>query len=97
MSCTLPGTVQDPALDLLRDADRELEAEILGHQRCIETANAKRELLRELIATLSKKPKQRKPRGVDFGPVDTGQPIIVGTQAPSVFAPCVTEADQPDA
>lgn len=60
MSDILPNLVSDPAMEAFREADRELLAEIQGHERCLDVARAKRDLISELIERLNKKSK--KPR-----------------------------------
>lgn len=57
-------TPHEAAIAVITDRARELETEILGHQRSIDVASASRNELLDLIATLSRKPRARKPRAV---------------------------------
>ena len=85
---------QERILRLEKDP-RELDIEILGHQRCIDVATASRNELQDLIATLSRKPRARKPSAAkSAGPAeDTSRPTVEAaplppadvTPRPSVF------------
>lgn len=79
MSDQIP-TPHDAAILVLRERERELDGEIQGHQRALELASARREELLDLIATLSRKPRQRKVRAT----VEV-QPEPANDAAPSVF------------
>lgn len=83
MSDTTP-TPNDAAIAVITERARELDIEILGHQRCIDVATASRNELLDLIATLSRKSRPRKVRAV---------PEAANDEAPrqTVFAaPCST-------
>jgi hypothetical protein len=64
----------DAAIAVIMDRARELETEIVGHQRCIEVATASRNELLDLIATLGRKPRARKPRMVTENGNQTEEP-----------------------
>lgn len=70
MSDTTP-TPMDAAIAVITDRARELETEILGHQRSIDVAAASRNELLDLIATLSRKPRARKVRVIQEAANDT--------------------------
>lgn len=80
MSDTTP-TPMDAAIAVITDRARELETEILGHQRCIDVATASRNELLDLIATLSRKPRARKVRVIQEAANDTAE-----TPRQTVFA-----------
>lgn len=85
MSDTTP-TPMDAAIAVITDRARELETEILGHQRCIDVATASRNELLDLIATLSRKPRARKVRVIQEAANDTAE-----APRQTVFAaPCVS-------
>lgn len=94
MSDVIP-TQHESALVVLRDRERDLDAEIQTHTRALELATAQRELLLDLIATLSRKPRMRTPRAVTRVPVEPAndQPEEPSPR-PTVFAtPSLVEAD----
>ena len=61
MSDTTPNP-NDAATQTLRERVAELDADIQGHQRCIEIATACRQELQDMIALLSRKPRARTAR-----------------------------------
>jgi hypothetical protein len=88
MSDLIP-TPHDAAIAVITERARELDAEILGHQRCIDVATASRNELLDLVATLSRKPRARRPRAVPEAANDTAEESLRST----VFAvPGVGEA-----
>lgn len=87
MSDTTP-TPNDAAIAVITERARELETEILGHQRSIDVATASRNELLDLIATLSRKSRPRKVRAVPEAANDAAE-----APRQTVFAaPCVTDA-----
>jgi hypothetical protein len=82
MSETNTTSPLDAAIAVITERARELETEILGHQRCIDVATASRNELLDLIATLSRKPRARKPRVV----AESGSQAEDAAPRPSVFA-----------
>jgi hypothetical protein len=80
-------TPHDAAIAVITDRVRELDAEILEHQRAIDVATASRGELADLIATLSRKPRGRKARAA--GPASAN--VLELAPAPSVFAPVSVE------
>jgi hypothetical protein len=91
MSDNLNPSPHDAAIAVISERARELDADILGHQRCIDVATARRDELLDLVATLSRKPRARKPRAVTEA---TPSAMEEAAPRPSVFAaPCdVAEA-----
>ena len=83
MSEVIP-TQHESAIAVLREREAQLDGEIQTHSRALELATAQRELLLDLIATLSRKPRVRAPRAViRAAPLtDTAD----DTQRPTVFA-----------
>jgi hypothetical protein len=82
-------TPHEAAIAVITERARELDAEILGHQRSIDVATASRNELLDLIATLSRKPRARKPRPVaeSVGHAeDAPRPTVDAAPRPSVFA-----------
>jgi len=71
----------DAAIAVLRERERELDGEILAHTRQVEMATARRDELLDLIATLSRKPRPRKPRQVA-----EAAPSAAEDARPSLFA-----------
>ena len=61
MSDTTPNP-NDAATQTLRERVAELDADIQGHQRCIEIATACRQELQDVIALLSRKLRARTAR-----------------------------------
>jgi hypothetical protein len=59
------STTLDPALDLLCKREREIDADIQVHLARAAGATAVRDELRDLIASLSRKPRPRKARGTE--------------------------------
>jgi hypothetical protein len=94
MSDVIP-TQHDAAILVLREREVQLDGEIQTHSRALELAAAQRELLLDLIATLSRKPRVRAPRAVTRVPVEPAndQPEEPSPR-PTVFAtPSLVEAD----
>lgn len=97
MSELLPHLIDDPAMQALRDADRELVTEIEAHQRDLDIARAKRDLLQDLMKRLAKKsqtPRRRIERPNPAPAPETPAESLV-TEAPatvSVFAPIADSA-----
>ncbi len=83
MSDTIIPSAMDAAIVVLRDRERELDGEIRNHTRQLEIATARRDELLDLIATLSKKPRLRKPRAVAEAPPSTVEEVA---PRPSIFA-----------
>ncbi len=88
----------DAAIFVIRDNVLLLDGEIAGHADRLRIATAQREVLLDLIATLSKKPRVRTPRAVPR-PLpepanDTEAPEAAGptVTAPGVFATSSSEA-----
>lgn len=73
----------DAAILVLRERERELDGEIQSHTRQVEIATARRDELLDLIATLSRKPRLRKPRAVTEASPNTTEDIA---PRPNVFA-----------
>jgi hypothetical protein len=86
MSETNTATPLDAAIALITERARELDVKILEHQRAIDVATASRSELLDLIATLSRKPRPRKPRPVTeaaTGPAeDAPRPTVFATVQP---------------
>lgn len=61
MSDMIPAQ-HESAIAVLREREAQLDGEIQTHSRALELATAQRELLLDLIATLSKRPRVRAPR-----------------------------------
>jgi hypothetical protein len=85
MSDIIP-TPHDAAIAVITERARELDTEILGHQRCIDVATASRNELLDLVATLSRKPRARRTR-----PMPAGVTLLLDDTAeesprPTVFA-----------
>lgn len=86
MSDTIP-TQHESAVAVLRERERVLDAEIGVHARRVEVLSERRDELLDLIATLTRKPRTRKPRTVTEAPANDAE-----DQRPTVFAaPAVTE------
>jgi hypothetical protein len=88
MSETTITSPHEAAIAVITERANALDAEILGHQRCIDVATASRNELLELVATLSRKPRARKPRAVaESGSQaeDTQRPAVDAAPRPSVF------------
>jgi hypothetical protein len=81
---------QDPAIEALRERERQLDADVQQHIRNAEVATACRNEVRELIALLTRKARVRKPRVVgetaNGTPVPARDPLAIGGPA-FVFAP----------
>jgi hypothetical protein len=81
-------TTNDAAIAVITDRVRELDAEILEHQRAIDVATASRGELADLIATLSRKPRARKARASEPASANV---LELAPAAPSIFAPVSVE------
>jgi len=79
--------VQDPATELLRERVRQIEADIAAHKARMEGATMVRDELLDLIATLSRKPRARKPRIVTEQPERDPAPPLNSPALPFTFAP----------
>ena len=84
----------DAAIAVLRDRERELDAEIQSHIRQVEIATARRDELLDLIATLSRKPRPRKPRAVAEAAPSTPEEAAPAPR-PSIFAAPREVTDEP--
>ena len=83
-------TTNDAAIAVITDRVRELDVEILEHQRAIDVATASRGELADLIATLSRKPRARKARAAE--PASANVLELAPAAAPSVFAAVSVES-----
>jgi hypothetical protein len=98
MSDVIP-TQHDAAILVLREREAQLDGEIQTHSRALELATAQRELLLDLIATLSRKPRARSPRAVSRAVPETAPETCANdpgdaSPRPTVFAtPSLVEAD----
>ena len=81
-------TTNDAAIAVITDRVRELDAEILEHQRAIDVATASRGELADLIATLSRKPRARKARASEPASANV---LELAPAAASIFAPVSVE------
>jgi hypothetical protein len=81
------------AVAVLRERERVLDAEIEGYQRQMDIANARRDELLDLIATLTRKPRVRKPRAVaEATPEATTDPRPSALTAPANDGEAQTDA-----
>jgi hypothetical protein len=97
MSDVIPAQ-HESAIAVLREREAHLDSEIQAHSRALELATAQRELLLDLIATLSKKPRVRAPRPVPRpAPDPVNDPTEVASQRPSVFALPANDATDTEA
>lgn len=83
MSDMIPSQ-HESAIAVLREREAQLDVEIQTHSRALELATAQRELLLDLIATLSKKPRVRAPRALaralpETAAVDLSALRVIGT------------------
>jgi hypothetical protein len=81
-------TINDAAIAVITERVRELDAEILEHQRAIDVATASRGELADLIATLSRKPRARKVRTAEPASANV---LELAPAAASIFAPVSVE------
>ena len=81
-------TPHDAAITVITDRVRELDAEILEHQRAIDVDTAIRGELADLIATLSRKPRARKARAAEPASANV---LELAPAAASIFAPVSVE------
>jgi hypothetical protein len=85
MSDIIPTNPMDAAIVVLRERERELDGEIQNHTRQLEIASARRDELLDLIATLSKKPRLRKPRAVTEAAPSATEAALAAPRS-SIFA-----------
>jgi DNA-binding NarL/FixJ family response regulator len=64
----------DAAIELLHKREREIDADIQMHLARAAGATSVRDELRDLIASLSRKPRARKPRGIEAAAEPTTSP-----------------------
>lgn len=84
------STQPDAALAAINARIGELNLEIEQHQRLAETARVVRDELSDIVATISRKPRIRKPRAVTEAVSEADE-----TPRPTVFAtPCLGDVPQ---
>jgi hypothetical protein len=82
--------IPDAAIEAIRARIAELNLEIEQHQRLAETARVVRDELSDIVATISRKPRSRKPRVV----IDAAE-ATEETPRQTVFAtPCLGDVPQ---
>jgi hypothetical protein len=82
-------TQHESAVAVLRDRERELDADIQADSRALELKTARRDELLDLIATLSRRPRVRTPRVVRASEPANDQPEDASQRPlapPTVFA-----------
>lgn len=90
------STQPDAALAAINARIGELNLEIEQHLRLAETARVVRDELSDIVATISRKPRIRKPRPTPMPGGETRMLYETAEESarPTVFAPCVGDVPQ---